>query len=110
MHDARPWRSRTPPSGQRVRRNAPVGKAAAHKDRRAGPGPIDTWPLRHAPVPIESSLFSRRAWLRPARKGHVKPMNKTLTLLALAALALTVTPTASACQYLGPAAETVNWA
>ena len=37
-------------------------------------------------------------------------MNKTLTLLALAALALTVTPTASACQYYGPAAETVNYA
>ena len=36
-------------------------------------------------------------------------MTKTLALLALAALALTVTPTVSACQYVGPAGETVNY-
>ena len=36
-------------------------------------------------------------------------MNKTLTLIALAALALTVAPSASACQFVGPAAETVNY-
>lgn len=36
-------------------------------------------------------------------------MNKTLTLIALAALAVSVAPTASACQYQGAAAETVNY-
>jgi hypothetical protein len=38
-------------------------------------------------------------------------MNKTLPLMmiAFALVAVAATPTASACQYYGPAAETVNY-
>lgn len=54
----------------------------------------------------------RRCFVGSARKGQVNPMNKTLpmTLIALALVAMAATPTASACQYVGPAAEQVNYA
>jgi hypothetical protein len=67
--------------------------------------------LASGPFPIESSLcFALVSW-GSARKGHVNPMNKTLpmTLMAIALLAMAVTPSASACQYIGPADDQVNY-